>query len=134
LTAIDESTLDVPDSATNRAAFDGPSNDAGPGALPQVRLLVHAACGTKALLNAAFDGYRVAETTPAERLLGSSFGPGMLVLADRNFLAWKLWRDAATTEAHLLWRVSDSFTLPVVERLADGSCLITAEPAAQERR
>jgi hypothetical protein len=127
LTAIDGSTLDVPNSPQNRAEFDGPSNDAGPGAFPQVRLLVHAECGTKALLNATFDGYRSAETVLAGRLFGS-FTPGMLVLADRNFLSWKLWRDAAATRAELLWRVSDSFTLPVLERLADGSYLSRLNP------
>ena len=124
LTAIDGSTLDVPNSPQNRAEFDGPSNDAGPGAFPQVRLLVHAECGTKALLNAGFDGYRTAETVLAGRLF-DSFGPGMLVLADRNFLSWKLWRDAAATKA---WRVSDSFTLPVLERLPDGSYLSRLNP------
>lgn len=52
----------------------------------------------------------------------------MLVLADRNFLSWKLWRDAATTGAELLWRVSDSFTLPVLEGLPDGSHLSILRP------
>lgn len=127
LTVIDGSTMDVPDSAANRAAFDGPSNDAGPGAFPQVRLLVHAECGSKALLGACFDGYRTAETTLAGRLLGS-LGSGMLVMADRNFLSWRLWRDAAASGAHLLWRVSDSFTLPVIERLPDGSYLSMLRP------
>lgn len=54
------------------------SNAGGSGAFPQVRLVVHAECGTKALLNGAFDGYRNAEAALAGRLLGS-FGPGMLV-------------------------------------------------------
>lgn len=120
LTVIDGSTMDVPDSAANRAAFDGPGNAGGPGAFPQVRLVAHAECGTKALLGATFDGYRVAETTLAGRLLGS-LGPDMLVMADRQFLSWQLWRDAAATEAHLLWRASGSFRLPVLERLFDGS-------------
>ena len=120
LTVIDGSTMDVPDSQANRDAFDGPSNAEGPGAFPQVRLVAHAECGTKALLDATFDGYRVGESTLAARLL-PSLGPGMLVMADRQFLSWRLWRDAAATGAHLLWRASDSFTLPVLERLSDGS-------------
>lgn len=127
LTVIDGSTLDVPDSPANRAAFDGPTNADGPGAFPQVQLLVHAECGTKALLDACFDGYRTAEQTLAGRLL-HSFEPGMLVLADRNFLSWKLWRDAAATGAQLLWRVRDSFALPVLERLDDGSYLSRLKP------
>ncbi|HEX8348136.1 MAG TPA: hypothetical protein VF657_25905 [Actinoplanes sp.] len=44
-------------------------------------------------------------------------------MADRNFLSWSLWRQAAATGADLLWRASDSFTLPIVERLPDGSYL-----------
>lgn len=131
LSVIDGSTMEVPDSKENRAAFDGPCNEAGPGAFPQVRLLVHAECGSKALLGAAFDGYRTAETVLARRVLGS-FGPGMLVMADRQFLSWKLWRDAAATGADLLWRVSDSFTLPVIGRLADGSYLSRLKPARRK--
>jgi hypothetical protein len=127
LTVIDGSTMDVPDSQANRDAFDGPCNAEGPGAFPQVRLVAHAECGTKALLDATFDGYRTAETTLAARLLGS-LGPGMLVMADRNFLSWRLWRDAAATGAHLLWRASDSFTLPVLQRLFDGSYLSELKP------
>jgi hypothetical protein len=42
----------------------------------------------------------------------------MLVMADRTFLSWRLWSDAAATGAHLLWRVSDSFTLPVHRTVA----------------
>ena len=117
---IDGSCVDVPASKANRAAFDGPSNGDGPGTFPQVRLVAHAECGTKALLDATFDGYRVAETVLAERLL-PSFTAGMLVMADRNFLSWSLWRKAVATGADLLWRASASFRLPVIERLPDGS-------------
>jgi hypothetical protein len=63
-----------------------------------------------------------------DQLEFDSFGPQMLVLADRNFLSWKLWRDAAATRAELVWRVSDSFTLPVLERLPDGSYLSRLNP------
>ena len=57
-TAFGGSTLDVPNNLENRTEFDGPSNDAGSGAFPQMCLMVHIGCGTKALLNAGFDGYR----------------------------------------------------------------------------
>jgi hypothetical protein len=49
---------------------------------------------------AAFDGYRTAETVLARRVL-DSFRPGILVMADRQFLSWKLRRDAAATGADL---------------------------------
>ena len=56
------------------------------------------------------------------RLLGR-FAPGTLVLADRRFPSFELWRYAAATGADLAWRVSASFALPVVEVLSDGSYL-----------
>jgi IS4 transposase len=45
----------------------------------------------------------------------------MLVIADRNFYSFELWRTALTTGADLLWRVSASVSLPVIEPLPDGS-------------
>jgi hypothetical protein len=41
----------------------------------------------------------------------------MLLLADRGFPSFTLWEKAAATGAGLLWRVSDSFRLPLVEAL-----------------
>lgn len=49
--------------------------------------------------------------------------PGILVLADRGFPSFELWREAAATGADLTWRVSASFSLPVIERLDDGTYL-----------
>src|SRR5258708_36481579 len=51
------------------------------------------------------------------------FGPGMLVLAERNFLSWSLARDVLATGAHILWRASASFTLRPVKVLPDGTYL-----------
>lgn len=127
LTAVDGSTLDVPDSDKNRDVFGGPSNAGGDGPFPQVRLVTHAECGTRALIGAVFDGYEVSEIELTRRLL-PSFGEDMLVLADRNFPGYELWRDAAATGAHLLWRMSAAFTLPVLERLPDGTYLSALKP------
>src|ERR1019366_3982747 len=49
--------------------------------------------------------------------------PGMLVLADRNFAGYVLWRGAAATGAQLLWRIGASFALPAGEVLAGGTYL-----------
>ena len=57
-----------------------------------------------------------------------SFGPGMLVLADRNFLSWSLARAVLATGAHILWRASASFTLKPVTALADGTYLAELTP------
>jgi hypothetical protein len=157
--AVDGTTISVPDSPPNAAAFgrpgtgkkrrrpvknkqagtgrgqqDGPDG-AGPDAAagPQLRLVTLLACGTRALLGAAFAGVRgkgTGEQALARSLLGS-LRPGMLLLADRNFYGYPLWNAAARTGAGLLWRVKASLHLPVVAELPDGSFLAhISDPAA----
>jgi hypothetical protein len=97
----------------------------GGGAYPQLRLVTLIACGTRALLDAAFGPLRgkgAGEQALARGLLGS-LHEGMLLLADRNFYGYQLWNAAAATSAHLLWRVKGSMHLPVVRELPDGSYL-----------
>jgi hypothetical protein len=79
------------------------------------------------------DSFGTAEKTLAERLLPSLL-PGMLMLADRGFLSIDLWRQAARTGAHLLWRASASFTLPVIKVLPDGSYLSKLTPSTTAAR
>jgi IS4 transposase len=47
----------------------------------------------------------------------------MLVLADRGFYGFKLWRLACATGAKLLWRAKSNMSLAVDKPLADGSYL-----------
>ena len=47
----------------------------------------------------------------------------MLLLADRGFTGFELWRAAAATGADLLWRVRKNVVLPVVATFDDGSYL-----------
>ena len=58
-----------------------------------------------------------------ERLLDVTFQPFMLVLADRGFYSYELWRRAAKTGAALLWRVPVTVRLPVGRIFDDGSYL-----------
>lgn len=116
--SIDGTVFDAKPTPENLAAFKVPSG----GVLPQVRLVALAECGTMALLGAAVDSIAVDERTLVESLLGR-FAPGMLVLADRGFPSFRLWRDAVATGAALAWRVSASFELPMVEPLSDGTYL-----------
>src|SRR5258706_499258 len=95
--------------------------------------LARAECGTRALAAAAIGGYATGEKTLARQLLGS-LGPGMLVLADRNFAGYELWRDAGATGADLLWRIGASFTLPPGEVLADGTYLSGLKPPRELRK
>ncbi|MGI5508694.1 transposase [Streptomyces sp. CA-106131] len=88
-----------------------------------MRLLALAECGTLSLLGAVFDSFAVGERTLARRLL-PLLKPGVLLMADRGFPAYDLCTTAAAAgAAQLLWRVSESFHLPLVEVLPDGTYL-----------
>jgi hypothetical protein len=120
LVSWDATMLDVPDSPVNQAAFIASRNTRGRGAYPKVRLLQLIECGTHAVIDAAFGA--VSQQVLARRVLGS-LGAGMLLLGDRNFPSYQLWRQAAATGAHLLWRVKASTLLPRVGTFTDGSYL-----------
>jgi hypothetical protein len=118
--SLDGTTLDAQDTAANWERFGGPSTrDAHGrrlrGAFPQLRVVALAECASRALIAAAAGGYDTGEKTLTRKLLGR-LDAGMLVLADRNFPGYELWRDAAATGADLLWRVGASFSLPVDSR------------------
>ena len=93
------------------------------GGNPQVRLVTLVECGTRALIDAAFDGLaKVSEPALARRLL-ASLDRGMLLLADRSFPGFELWGLAAGTGAQLLWRIRGNLVFPPVTVLPDGSYL-----------
>jgi len=127
--SLDASTLDVPDTAFNDSVFGRPTNGSAPGPFPQVRIMALAENGTKALIDAAIEGYCVDERTLARQIL-PSLRPDMLVLADRGFPGYHLWAEATATGAHQVWRVPASFGLPVLNTLREGTYLshLTARP------
>jgi hypothetical protein len=127
---MDGATLDVPDTADDDEFFGRPSSGRGErkGASPQVRLVGVAECGTHALFAAEIGLSDMPERTLATHLL-SRVGAGMLLMADRGFTSYDLWRQAAATGADLLWRASSVFSLPVLQKLPDGSYLSHPAPA-----
>lgn len=126
--AVDGFTLDLADTAENASFYGrGGNGSASANPYPQLRALVLAECGTRALLGGVHGASTAGEQTLATDLL-DAFGPGMLVLADRNFASWRLWRAAAATGAQLCWRISASFTLPVLQVLPDGTYLSELKP------
>jgi hypothetical protein len=128
IVTMDGFTLDLADSAENAAFFGRGGNGAGvANPYPQLRAVALAEGGTRALLSATYGGSRTGEPTLAAALV-PALGPGMLCLADRNFPSFALWRKAAGTGAHLLWRMSASFTLPVLDVLDDGTYISQLKP------
>jgi len=132
--AWDGTAVKVPASSENLAAF-GAVRGRKRGHYPQVRLVVLIACGTRALLGAGIGPWRgTGERKLAAGLL-SQLRAGMLLLADRGFYSFWLWKAAASTGAALLWRVPASMHLPVVTALPDGSWLTHInDPAAARHR
>ena len=124
LMSIDGTCVDVADTPANAEAFGRPGTGRGEGAgaFPQVRVVGLAECGTHALADVAIGPCGTGETTLTRGLLGS-LGPGMVVLADRNFYSFALWNEARATGADLLWRTKSNHVLPIDERLDDGSYL-----------
>ena len=126
--SVDGSSTDVPATAENAEHFGRPSNGTRDGAFPQVGWLAAAESGTGALIGATIGPYTVGEQTQARDLL-AAFGPGMMVLADRNFLSHTLARDVLATGAHILWRASASFRLTPIQVLGEGTYLAKLNPA-----
>jgi hypothetical protein len=122
LVSLDGSTLDVADEKNNDEAFGRPGASRGESAYPQIRFVSLAEIGTHVLF-----GTQMAGCTTSEIALSRTVLPrlerGMLCLADRNFFGFRLWAQAAATNAELLWRVKKNMRLVCEKRLPDGSYL-----------
>ncbi|WSY19147.1 IS4 family transposase (plasmid) [Embleya sp. NBC_00896] len=122
--AIDGTYLDVPDDPRLRAHLGKGANQyTAASGYPQVCLSVLVACGTRAVVDAAF-GPRApgGETHHGKRLL-RSLHPGTIVLLDRGFSGNDFLRSVAATGADLLVRITANRKPPVLARYADGSFL-----------
>ena len=126
LVAVDGTCLDIADTPVNAAAFGRPGVNKGEqAAFPQARVVALAECGTHAVFAARIGRYNESEATLTRSLL-DQVAPGMLLLADRGFFSYALWRQAVETGADLLWRVRTDQGAPKpvhVRDLPDGSWL-----------
>ena len=120
LMAIDGFMLDVPDTDENVEEFGRLDTGLKASAFPQVRVLTLSECGSHASVAASFGPCRKDERALLTDIIGG-FEPDTLVIADRNFYSFELWQQALDTGADLLWRVTSTVTLPVIEPLPDGS-------------
>jgi hypothetical protein len=139
LVAVDGTCLDVADTTANAEHFGRPGVNKGEqSAFPQARVVGLAECGTHAVFAAQVGRYSQSEATLTEALL-DRLEPQMLLLADRGFFSYALWRKAIGTGADLLWRVRTDKAGPKpthLEDLPDGSWLAhlrRTTPAAARR-
>jgi hypothetical protein len=124
LMAIDGTILDLADTKENESFYGRPANSRGDNksAFPQARVVGLVECGTHAITDASVGGCNQSENELVTNLF-ESLRPGMLVLCDRGFWSFDLWKQARETGADLLWRTKSNIILPVVEMLPDGSYL-----------
>jgi len=133
LVSLDGSTLDVADTQENREAFGRPGASRGRSAYPQIRLVSLVENGTHVLFGTEMAGYATGEITLAKAVL-KQLQPGMLCLADRNFLGYGLWQQAQASGADLLWRGKKHLRLAREAELPDGSYLSRIYPSQRDRR
>ena len=139
MVAVDGTCLDVADTAQNAVFFGRPGVNKGEqAAFPQTRIVALAECGTHAVFAAEIGTYSQSEATLTSPLM-DHLKPGMLLLADRGYFSYALWRRAIGTGADLLWRVRTDKAGPKpthVQDLPDGSWLAhlrRSTPAAARR-
>lgn len=119
LVAIDGMCLDVADTPANAEHFSRPGVNKGEqAAFPMARVLALAECGTHAIFAANIGTYAESEATLSEPLL-ERLTPGMLLLADRGFFSYALWRKAVGTGTDLLWRIRTDKSGPKPTHLRD---------------
>jgi hypothetical protein len=133
LVSLDGSTLEVADTKANQQAFGRPGASRGCSAYPQIRFVSLVENGTHILFGTEIGGYATGEITLAKSTL-KRLQPGMLCLADRNFLGYELWQQAQATGADLLWRGKKHLRLAREAELPDGSYLSRIYSSERDRR
>jgi hypothetical protein len=119
LVAIDGVMIDMPDTPENSEEFPKPQwGTRRP--FPQTRIVGLTEIGTHATLGIEIGTIHSGERELASRLT-RLLDPDMVVVADRGFFSYELWRTYLQTGAHLLWRVTAGLRLPVLQPLPDGS-------------
>jgi Insertion element 4 transposase N-terminal/Transposase DDE domain len=135
LMGIDGTVYDVPDSEANAAAFSRPSaGSRGDGAFPQVRKLSLVELGTHSEVALVVKHGHCGEQTMVDALLRHLHSK-MLLLWDRGFFSYELWRKLKAREVKVLARVTNRLILRPIRNLADGSYLakIYKSPSDREK-
>jgi hypothetical protein len=135
LMALDGSVFNVPDSDANAKAFGRPNGGRGEGARPQVRKLSLVEAGTHAEVALVVKGIREQDSGEKSMVAGllRHLGADMLLLWDRGFFSYSLWKSVVSRPVQLLARVSSRLVLRPVQELGDGSYLAKIYPCESER-
>ena len=134
LMGIDGTVLDVPDTTANDQVFGRPSGGKrGDGAFPQVRKLSLVELGTHVEVAFQIKPCTVSEQAMLPSLL-RHVTPDMLLIWDRNFFSYELWKTLNSRDIKLLARVKANLILRPIRHLSDGSYLAKIYPNAYARK
>jgi hypothetical protein len=134
LMGIDGVINDVPDSEANAAAFGRPTaGPRGDGAFPQIRKLSLVELGTHVEVAFVVKPCRCGEHAMVDGLL-RYLSPEMLLLWDRGFFSYELWRKLDARGVKVLARVVNRLILRPIRTLADGSYLAKIYKSAYDRQ
>jgi hypothetical protein len=122
---VDGVVLDVPDTPENAAAFGRPTAGAerGDGAFPQIRKVSLVELGTHVEIAFAFQGVRSGGEQDLVESLLDKLPPDTLLVEDRGFFSYDLWKLIDGRGIKILARVSSSLILKPIRYLSDGSYL-----------
>ena len=84
-------------------------------------------CGTHAVFDAELGPYTSSELA-LSKVLVDRLEPGMVLLADRAFTGFALWKQASATGADLVWRAKNNVKPRHIETFADGPGSASSEP------
>lgn len=133
--SIDGFLMPVEDTKENRKKFGGPTNQHGQRGLPQLRAVAFHETGTHVMFRAAYGRFKDGETVIAKSLI-PYIQPDWLLLADRNFYSFDLYKQISDQKACVVFRLQRGMSLHSEEQLADGSHLLTiysSEDTKKER-
>jgi hypothetical protein len=134
LMGIDGVVFDVPDSDLNAAAFGRPSaGPRGDGAFPQVRKLSLVELGTHAEVALVVRSITHGEQGMVGALL-RHLDREMLLLWDRGFFSYGLWRAVTSRGVKVLARVTCQLTLKPIRTLSDGSYMAKIYKSPYDRQ
>jgi hypothetical protein len=134
LMGIDGVVCDVPDSAANAAAFGRPSaGPRGDGAFPQIRKLSLVELGTHVEVALIVKPCLTGEHAMVDALL-PHLTAQMLLLWDRGFFSYKLWKKLMTQGVNVLARVTSRLILRPIRNLGDGSYMAKIYKDAYDRQ
>jgi Insertion element 4 transposase N-terminal/Transposase DDE domain len=135
LMTIDGTIWTVPDSDANAAAFGRTDGHRGPSARPQIRKLSLVEVGTHAEVALVVKGVKGPDSGEKSMAAGllRHLRRDQLLVWDRGFFSYTLWKSVIGYAGAVLARVSSRLVLRPLCSLADGSYLAKIYPNSWER-